>query len=310
VLVGCSPAARYSATDAGPVVDGGQDFSALDRYLDERLAAGLSGFAMQVVDAEGRVVYRREAGACSSAMCPSGDPDFTVQLVTGVASSTKWVTSTVVLAALDEGVAAGRWESISAALDTPVVPELGCGDVSGPIAGVTLRQLLSFTSGVLADHDCVDSGDALQGCACEILRDSAAAMTTDVSRDTRLRNAHPPGATYKYGASHHALAGAWLERAVGEPWEALFARFVRAPLGVDMRYRRSTNLAGSVETSVADCTRFVGAQRAPEAALVLALEGLEDLGDALGLASELSSGHAGSSRRSTSHCENRVMDPL
>jgi CubicO group peptidase (beta-lactamase class C family) len=216
----------------------------------------------------------------------------------------------VVLAALDEGVAAGRWESISAALDTPVVPELGCGDVSGPIAGVTLRQLLSFTSGVLADHDCVDSGDALQGCACEILRDSAAAMTTDVSRDTRLRNAHPPGATYKYGASHHALAGAWLERAVGEPWEALFARFVRAPLGVDMRYRRSTNLAGSVETSVADCTRFVGAQRAPEAALVLALEGLEDLGDALGLASELSSGHAGSSRRSTSHCENRVMDPL
>jgi CubicO group peptidase (beta-lactamase class C family) len=232
------------------------------RYLDERLAAGLSGFAMQVVDAEGRVVYRREAGRCSSGMCPSGDPDFTVQLVTGVASSTKWVTSTVVLAALDEGVAAGRWESISAALDTQVVPELGCGDVSGPLAEATLRQFLSFTSGVLADHDCVDAGDTLQGCACEIVRDSASAMTTDVSRDTRLRNAHPPGATYKYGASHLTVAGAWLERAFDEPWESLFARFVRAPLGVDVRYRRATNLAGSIETSVADYTRFVDALRA------------------------------------------------
>jgi CubicO group peptidase (beta-lactamase class C family) len=261
--LGCGPSdPTFTDTDPGPVHEGDQDFSILDRYLDERLQGDLSGFAMQIVDEEGRVVYRREAGRCESSMCPSGDPEFTVDLVTGIASSSKWVTSTVVLAALDEGVAAGRWESVAAALDTPVVPELGCGDVSGPVTQMTLRQLLSFTSGVIADHECATSKGTLSDCACEIVSDSAAAMTTQTTPATKKANAHPPGTTYKYGASHLTIAGAWLERAFGESWEQLFERFVRAPLGVEMEYRRAANLAGSIQTSVADYTLFVDALRA------------------------------------------------
>jgi CubicO group peptidase (beta-lactamase class C family) len=260
--VGCNGGEPgWSDTDPGAVHVGGQDFSVLDRYLDERLEDSLSGFAMQVVDQEGRVVYRREAGRCESSMCPSGDPEFTVDLMTGIASSSKWVTSTVVLAALDEGVAAGRWESIGAGLDSLVVPDLGCGEVSGPVTQVSLRQLLSFTSGVIADHDCAKSKATLHDCACEILRDSAAAMTTDTSPQTRKDDAHPPGTTYKYGASHLAIAGAWLERAYGESWDELFERLVRAPLGVEMEYVRAANLAGSMRTSVADYTLFVDALR-------------------------------------------------
>lgn len=261
-VLGCNGEARFSATDPGPVFDGGQDFSALDTYLDERLEGGLSGFAMQVVDSAGRVVYRREEGRCSSSLCPAGAPEFTVQLITGVASSSKWVTSTVILAALDEGVAAGRWASVGEALDAAVAPDLPCDDVNGPVAGATLRQLLSFTSGVVADHDCVNSNDTLLDCACEILRDSAAAMTTDVSPATRRANAHPPGTTYKYGASHLTVAGAWLEATFGESWDGLFDRLVRAPLGVEMEYARAANLAGSLHTSVTDYTLFVAALRA------------------------------------------------
>jgi CubicO group peptidase (beta-lactamase class C family) len=260
-LVACRPGATYSPTDPGPVVDGGQDFSTLDTYLDERLAAGLSGFAMQVVDAEGRVVYRREAGQCASSMCPRGKPDYTVQLVTGIASSSKWVTSTVVLAAIDEGVAAGQWPSVAAALDATVMPDLGCDDVTGPVAEITVRQLLSFTSGLRYEHPCIKENDSLLGCACEIVTDSAALLTTDVSTETRKTNAHLPGTTYKYGASHLTVAGAWLERVTGETFDALLGRLVRTPLGIEMQYVRATNLAGSIYTSVADTTRFVDAHR-------------------------------------------------
>ncbi len=262
VGLGCAGEAPSSPTDPGPLQDGGHEFSVLDGFFDERLADGLSGFSMQVVDAEGRVVYRRDAGRCSSSLCPDGDPDFSVQLLTGVASSSKWVTSTVVLAALDEGVREGRFASVSAGLDTPLAPDLGCDGVSGPVATATLRQFLSFTSGVIADHDCATSNAGLQDCACQILRDSAAAMTTDTSPGTRRTGAHPPGTTYKYGASHLAVAGAWLEQVSGEPWDGLLERFVRAPLGVEMSYRRAANLAGSLRTSVADFTRFVDALRA------------------------------------------------
>ncbi len=254
--------ARYSSTDPGPLFDGGQDFSALDQYLDGQLGKALSGFAMQVTDAQGRVVYRRESGQCTSSMCPAGDPDYTLQLVTSVASSSKWVTSTVVLAALDEGVAKGKWPSVSAALDTKVSPDLGCGSVTGPAADITMRHLLSFTSGLLYEHDCIKS-ESLQACACDIVKDSMSAMTTDTSSTTKKTKAHPPGTTYKYGASHHTVAGAWLEKTFGESWNKLFDRFVRVPLGVDiMEYTSAANLAGSMHTSVADYTRFVDALRA------------------------------------------------
>lgn len=253
--------ARYSETDAGELFDGGQDFSVINGYLDERVAGGLQGFAMQVVDAEGRVVFRREEGRCMSSLCPDGDPEYSVQLVTSVASSTKWVTSTAVLAALDEGVAAGRWASVGDALDTPVAAELGCGEVTGPAGAITVRHLLSFTSGLIADHACVNSRDTLQDCACSIVRDSVAAMTSDTGASTRRDSAHPPGTTYKYGASHLSVAGAWLERAFDESWESLFERLVRAPLAIDMQYTRDSNLAGSIWTSVADFTRYVDALR-------------------------------------------------
>lgn len=84
-----------------------------------------------------------------------------MRLITGVTSSSKWVTSTVILAALDEGVAAGRWASVGEALDAAVT-DLSCEDVNGPVTGATLRQLLSFTSGMIADHDCVNSNASLR----------------------------------------------------------------------------------------------------------------------------------------------------
>jgi CubicO group peptidase (beta-lactamase class C family) len=263
VSVGCGREARYSETNPGPLVDGGQDFSHLDQVLDEAMEAGLDGFAMQVVDVDGRVVFRRQEGQCRSRpTCPRGNPDFDIALITGVASSSKWVTSTTLLAALDEGVAAGRWRDIAEALDDGVVEGLSCAGEAGPFAELTLRQLLSFTSGVLYDHDCIGGGGTLERCGCQILEDSVDAYTTqDPAQTDPRRDAHPPGTTYKYGPAHHVVAAAGLEAVLGESFQSLFERLVVEPLDVEMGYSNELNLAGSLETSVIDYTRFVDALR-------------------------------------------------
>lgn len=265
--VGTPP--EYSGTDPGDVVPGGQDFSTLDALLDAELEDGrLHGFAMQIVDAEGQVVHRREEGVCAPASsCGAGEPEFSVSLVTSVASSSKWVTSTVVLAVLDAEVEAGRFASLAEGLDQRVVPELGC-DVQGPVTEITVRQLLSFTSGVIANHDCTSTSASLEECACMVLTDSAEAMSDGppVAEGARTR-AHLPGTTYKYGASHHAIAGAWVEARTGDSWGELLDRHVLAPTGAAITYRRASNLAGSAVASTVDFTRFVNGARADSLAL-------------------------------------------
>ena len=191
-VAGCggAPSAGADST-AGPTLDGGAaaeagdpdaappangpSFAALDAYLDERLAAGLNGLAMQVFDSSDKLVYQREAGVCATPpACPTGSPPFTVGLPTGIASVSKWMTSTTVLAVLDEQVAAGRVATVEAGLDAKVVPLLACAGLTGPMTDITMRQLLSFTSGVLPEHKCTtDTTSSLSQCACTILQDSA-----------------------------------------------------------------------------------------------------------------------------------------
>jgi CubicO group peptidase (beta-lactamase class C family) len=276
VLVGCGSRGTdldppESTTDAGPVVvdaglpDGGSapDFSELSAFLtqveSQRL---LNGYAMQVFDQEERLVFERSFGQCTLAgVCPAGSPAYTPTLITGIASSTKWVTSTVALAVIDERVKQGSVSSVAAGLDEPVVPSLGCaGAMTGPYRDLTVRQLLSFTDGLMASHPCTtDRTQTLLTCACQVLTDSAAAFLADPAAGNSNRNGHPPGSTFKYGDSHHAVVGAVLERWAGASFESLFDRLVRRPLNVTMTYKSRVNLAGSIDSSVADYAVFVKA---------------------------------------------------
>lgn len=275
VLLGCGGPGGdeplESTTDAGPVIvdagapDGGAapDFSELSAYLTQVETQRLiNGYAMQVFDRDDRLVFERSFGRCvTPGPCPSGSPAFTPTLITGIASSTKWVTSTVALAVIDERVKQGSVPSVAAGLDERVVPFLGCaGATTGPYRDLTLRQLLSFTDGLMASHACsTDRSQTLQTCACQILADSAASFLADPAAGTSNRNGHPPGSTFKYGDAHHAVVGAVLEKWTGASFESLFERLVRAPLNVTMTYKSRVNLAGSIDTSVADFAVFVKA---------------------------------------------------
>ncbi|MDP3505765.1 MAG: serine hydrolase domain-containing protein [Myxococcales bacterium] len=275
VLLGCGgPAGNEpleSTTDAGPVIvdagapDGGAgpDFSELSAYLTQVESQRLiNGYAMQVFDRDDRLVFERSFGRCvTPGPCPAGSPAYTPTLITGIASSTKWVTSTVALAVIDERVRQGRVSSVAAGLDERVVPSLACaGATTGPYRDLTLRQLLSFTDGLVASHVCsTDRSQTLQACACRILADSAASFLADPAAGHPSRNGHPPGSTFKYGDAHHAVVGAVLEKWTGASFESLFERLVRAPLNVTMNYKSRVNLAGSIDTSVADFAVFVRA---------------------------------------------------
>lgn len=250
------------ARDAA-VHEGTYDFAPLDKFFDDRLASGvLHGFAMQIYDRNDHLVYQREAGVCATRpTCPPGEPAFTVSLTTGVASSSKWVTSSTVLTVLEEQIAKGKVASLDAALDTKVTPILDCPKKpTGPVTDITMRHLLSFTSGVIPDHPCVeDKASTLKGCACQILADSSDAMTTSPTKANAKTTASPPETTFKYGASHLTIAGAVIEAVTGKPWTTVFQEKVATPLNLSMTYKSSVNLAGSISASTEDYARFVRA---------------------------------------------------
>jgi len=88
------------------------------------------------------------------------------------------------------------------------------------VATVTLRQLLSFTSGLTADARVPCFGDpdwTLVDCARQILA---------------MGVVHPPGEVFRYGGQHMHVAGALAEVVTGVPFAELFRQRVAEPLGM------------------------------------------------------------------------------
>lgn len=277
---GSTDAGSGGSGDAG----GAPSFAILEDLLQDKVASGsISGYAVQIYDGDDTLLFESEGGVCQSPQyaCPSGNQPFTVDLVTGVASSSKWVTSTVLLAAIDELVAEGTLPSVAAGLDTTVGTVLsgtcGAGNL-GRGATVTLRQLLSFTSGLLPDHSCVGNNSfTMQQCACRILSDSADAEVATPNAGSTANHAQPPGTVFKYGAAPQVIAAAMLEVATGESYASLFERLVRTPVGMSATYQNPTEIAGSMRTSVRDYARFVRAiYHSGAPGTLLSVEALEE----------------------------------
>ena len=277
---GSGDAGGGGSGDAG----GAPSFAILEDLLQDKVASGsISGYAVQVYDGDDTLLFESEGGVCMSPQyaCPSGNQPFTVDLVTGVASSSKWVTSTVLLAAVDELVAEGTLPSVAAGLDTTVGTVLsgtcGAGNL-GRGANVTLRQLLSFTSGLLPDHSCVGNNSfTMQQCSCRILSDSADAEVATPNAGTTANHAQPPGTVFKYGAAPQVIAAAMLEVATGESYASLFERLVRTPVGMSATYQNPTDISGAMRTSVTDYARFVRAiYHAGALGTLLSAEALEE----------------------------------
>ncbi len=173
-------------------------FDALEADVVERVSAvGLPGASLLVVH-NGRLV-QQEAWL-----------GYSLDTIVPIASGSKWFTAATIMTMVDEGLIG---------LDEPIatyVPELE-GRKTGEI---TMRQLLSLTSGLVADVKVPEIEDP----AVTLQESARAVLAKGV--------VHPPGEAFRYGGQHMEVAGAVAERITGLPFEQLFQQRIAQPLGM------------------------------------------------------------------------------
>ena len=185
---------------------------------------------------DGRLLYRVDVGAISR----------TAQLP--VASASKWMTAALVMTLVDEG---------RLSLDEPIGRQLP--EFTGVSGRITLRQLLSFTSGQGSLRGFFDIMQSPRITLAEAAREIAARPLED-----------PPGAVFKYGSPALQVAGALAERVTGESWAVLFEERLARPLGLTHSYWsaplrphldpaivRNPNLQGGLVTTAEDYAKFL-----------------------------------------------------
>jgi CubicO group peptidase (beta-lactamase class C family) len=167
---------------------------------------------------------------------------FTADTRVAIASASKLVSGLVLLDVVRRGLLS---------LDATTGDVLGW---TGANAAITLRQLLSFTSGLPRETACTST-----------LLTTLAACAATVATATPVA---APGTLFDYGSTHLLVAGAMAEQASGQHWADLFTQTLRAPLGLpdDVAYytapRQSLGLvnpllAGGLRASMNDYHNFL-----------------------------------------------------
>lgn len=184
-----------AACGSGGAAEPEDAFAAIDQAATQMvLTQPIDGLGVAIYDNHGTKVFERMYGRFS--------PDQRV----AIASASKMVSGVVLLRLVDQGVLS---------LDSRTGDVLGW---TGDKADITLRHLLSFTSGLQPELLCTYlPGITLAGCVDQI------AQTDPLA---------PPGTRFDYGSTHLAVAGRMAEVATGKPWNEIFAEQLRAPLGL------------------------------------------------------------------------------
>jgi CubicO group peptidase (beta-lactamase class C family) len=171
---------------------------------------------------------------------------FDPSAVTAIASSSKWISGTVILRLVDQGVLS---------LDTKtsdLLVDRGGQPWSGNLGQATLRQLLSFTTGI--------SGDDTNAESAAITLDEATLRIYEDLGPT----ASAPGAYFYYGNTHLRIAARMAEVATGKTWNQIYSEQIRVPLGWgSLDYYgggNNPNPAGSLICTGDEYLRFVAVE--------------------------------------------------
>ncbi len=181
---------------AGPPPASAPDrFAEVDRTANAAFAAqGLTGMGLAIYDTQGAKRFERMYG------------NFSADQRIAVASASKMIAGLVILRVIDAGFLT---------LDSNTGTVLGW---TGPQAVITLRQLLSFTSGMEREAPCTLLPNiALADCVATI---------------AQLPLVAEPGTRFDYGSTHLHVAARMAEVATGTPWNDLFATQLKSPLGL------------------------------------------------------------------------------
>jgi serine-type D-Ala-D-Ala carboxypeptidase/endopeptidase len=159
-------------------------------------SSGISGMTLAVYDRNDQRVFVKNYG------------DFAPDRRVPVASASKLVAGTLILQAVGQGLLT---------LDSTTAQVLGWTGARGTI---TLRHLLSFTSGLTPEAACVlNPLVTLANCV-------------DAIRDDPDAHPYAPGTRFDYGSTHLHVAARMVEVATGTAWNARFAQSLRTPLGL------------------------------------------------------------------------------
>jgi D-alanyl-D-alanine-carboxypeptidase/D-alanyl-D-alanine-endopeptidase len=192
-VVACGDGGGDETPDAFAQVDA----AALEMVLTQQ---PIEGLGVAIYDRSGTRVFQRMYGRFA--------PDQRV----AIASASKLVSGVALLRLVDQGVLS---------LDSSTGELLGW---TGEAGTVTLRHLLSFTSGLQPEQLCTYRADTtLAECVEEIRQNALVAA---------------PGTLFEYGSTHLHVAGRMAEVATGLPWSEVFAAQLRGPLGLpaDLAY--------------------------------------------------------------------------
>lgn len=195
---GAKPAAAgpYSSAITGEVV-ANPAFKPLGRDITERITkAGLPGASLLVLH-DGSLVEQEAFGS------------YTLDTVVPIASASKWLTGATIMSLVDDGLID---------LDKPISTYLP--NATGASGRITMRQLVSFTSGLEYDDriPCVeDINKTLAQCNEEILA---------------LPLLAPPGTGYRYTSTHLHVAAGVAEAVTGQTFEQIFQERIAQPLGM------------------------------------------------------------------------------
>ncbi len=173
--------------------------------------------------------------------------NFSPTAITPIASATKMLSGVTIMRLVE----AGRM-SLS---DNPqkYLP-YWTSDPADPRSRVTLRQLLSFTSGFNAGEDDRDT--------CIFDGDTTIAACARSYYDAGLQSA--PGAAFSYGPAHLQIAGAMAEAATGLSFPQLFRQQVGDVAGMTrtdylLASRTNPRLSGGATSTVDDYAAFLNA---------------------------------------------------
>lgn len=196
---------------------------------------GVSGVTLMVFR-HGGLLYRIDKGDIA--------PDARLP----VASASKWMAAALIMTVVDDG---------GLSLDEPIGKRLP--EFTGEAGRITLRQLLSFTSGQGSLRGLID-----------VRQDPRITLEESARQIAKLPLQDKPGAVFKYGSPALQVAGALAEQATGKSWAQLFQEKLALPLGmvntewsnplwpnVPAGEVRNPNLQGGLITTVADYGRFL-----------------------------------------------------
>ena len=167
-----------------------------------------------------------------------------------IASASKWVTATVILRLVDQGVLDLDWKMSDYLKDRNGNPW------SGNMGDIKLRNLLSFTSGISGDD--VNTTSSTSSEAYNITLAEAVYRIYD----DQHAGASVPGSYFYYGNTHMRIAARLAEVRTGLSWEQIFEQQLRNPLGWSassyyMNYAKNPNPAGGLKATGLEYMRFM-----------------------------------------------------